>query len=78
MDWATMVMLVINSCWTIAFTFALIFGCKSKVWLHWALLQTELIAENCGELRKPLLAAVISDFILKLMILILPLPSVSF
>jgi hypothetical protein len=76
-DWTTRVLVLLNICWTIAFTFVLIFGCREKVWLHWAPLQTGLIAENCGDLRKPLLAAVISDSALELMILVLPLPSVS-
>lgn len=77
MDWATFILAIINICWTIAFALTLIFGCRLKPWLHWAPLQTDMIAHYCGDLRKPLLAAVISDFILEFTILMLPLPSVS-
>jgi hypothetical protein len=77
-DWITKALILLNTAWTIAFTLVLVFGCREKVWLHWAPLQIGLIAEYCGDLRTPLLAAVISDFGLELMILILPLPSVSF
>ncbi|KAH5466254.1 hypothetical protein HBI55_245860 [Parastagonospora nodorum] len=76
MDWITRAFILLNVCWTIAFTLVLIFGCREKIWLHWAPLQTGLIAEYCGDLRTPLLASVISDFALELMILLLPLPSI--
>ena len=77
MDWTTRVLIVVNVCWILGFTLTEIFGCKLKVWLHWSPLETDLINKECGDLRKPLLAYVISDFCLELMLLILPLPSVS-
>ncbi|KAF2258845.1 hypothetical protein CC78DRAFT_593564 [Lojkania enalia] len=76
MGWTTKVLITLNFCWTIAFVLVLVFGCKLKPWLHWAPLETEMIAEYCGDLRSPVLAAAISDFILELITLVLPLPSI--
>jgi hypothetical protein len=78
MDWITITLIGVNVCHVIAFLLTLIFGCKLKVWLHWAPLHADLVSRYCGDLRTPVLAYTISDSILELLILVLPLPSVSF
>ncbi|KAF2869224.1 hypothetical protein BDV95DRAFT_548747 [Massariosphaeria phaeospora] len=76
MDLATKTLIAMNICWTLAFLLLQIFVCKLELWLHWSPLQDELVLRDCGDLRKPILAAVISDFALEVMALLLPLPSI--
>ncbi|KAI1453656.1 hypothetical protein F4805DRAFT_442652 [Annulohypoxylon moriforme] len=60
--------------WSIGFFFGLVLGCGKEVSLHWAPLQ--VMAESGCDGISPEEALVISDFILDLFILILPLPSI--
>ncbi|KAI0174125.1 hypothetical protein BJ166DRAFT_605780 [Pestalotiopsis sp. NC0098] len=73
-DWTTKVMTFIAVSWSIGFLMALVFGCGKPVQLHWAPLQT--IEESGCDVSTPEVAMVISDLILDLAILILPIPAI--
>ncbi|KAI1130734.1 hypothetical protein F5Y10DRAFT_107378 [Nemania abortiva] len=74
-DWASRIVLGIVILWSTGFLIGgLIFGCGKSVQLHWAPLQV-LVEADC-DASTPEVALVISDLILDLIILILPLPSI--
>lgn len=68
-----MAVLVLAASWSIGFLLTLVFGCGKYVSLHWAPLQD--VQARC-DVSTPQQAMVISDFILDVIILLLPLPSV--
>ncbi|PHH90388.1 hypothetical protein CDD83_3838 [Cordyceps sp. RAO-2017] len=71
-DFASWLLIGLSVAWSLAFLITLIFGCGRRVWLHWAPLQ---VAEQSGcNVHTPEEAMVISDLILDVMILALPLP----
>ncbi|GAP91496.1 putative plasma membrane protein Pth11-like protein [Rosellinia necatrix] len=74
-DWASWIVLGIVILWSAGFLIGgLIFGCGKAVELHWAPLQV-LLEAGC-DASTPEAALVISDLILDLIILLLPLPSI--
>lgn len=72
-DRVSMAVLVLAASWSIGFLLTLVFGCGKYVSLHWAPLQD--VQARC-DVSTPQQAMVISDFILDVIILLLPLPSV--
>ncbi|CAG8949335.1 hypothetical protein HYFRA_00004961 [Hymenoscyphus fraxineus] len=68
-------MLAMTVMWTIGFFLLFLFGCKSKVWAHWAPLAQ--FTEYCGNGLAAEMALIISDFITDVMIFLLPLPMVN-
>ncbi|PWY88386.1 hypothetical protein BO70DRAFT_359820 [Aspergillus heteromorphus CBS 117.55] len=60
--------------WTLAFFLLFLFGCREKIYLHWAPLEE--VKNQCGNPLTAESALVISDLIMDLMILFLPLPIV--
>ncbi|KAI1214203.1 uncharacterized protein F4807DRAFT_407074 [Annulohypoxylon truncatum] len=72
-DWASLVGLGLVTLWSVGFLFGLVFGCGKRVWLHWVPLQE--MEESCDGIS-PEEAMVISDFILDIFLLILPIPSI--
>jgi hypothetical protein len=60
--------------WTLTFFFLFLFGCGTKIYLHWAPLAD--VQDQCVNPLAPELGLVISDLITDLMILVLPLPIV--
>lgn len=75
-DWVSGTVLFLTVLWSVGFLMAQVFGCGKRVELHWAALQ-ELAASGCDSVT-PEIAMVISDLILDLIILILPLPAVRY
>ncbi|KAJ2988552.1 hypothetical protein NUW58_g3914 [Xylaria curta] len=74
-DWASRIILGIAILWSAGFLIGgLIFGCGKHVELHWSPLQA-LVEAGC-DASTPEVALVISDLILDIIILILPLPSI--
>lgn len=73
-DWTSGVLLVIIALWSVGFLMAQIVGCGKEVELHWAPLEM-VMASGC-DVSTPEIAMVISDVILDVLILILPLPAV--
>ncbi|KAK9771884.1 putative Integral membrane protein [Seiridium cardinale] len=73
-DWASKVLIAMVVLWSVGFWMALVVGCGKSVELHWAPLQV-LVEAGC-DASTPEEAMVISDLILDLFILILPLPAI--
>ncbi|KAF2967231.1 hypothetical protein GQX73_g6333 [Xylaria multiplex] len=74
-DWASWVVLIVVILWSAGFLIGgLIFGCGKHVELHWAPLKT--VVESGCDVSTPEVALVISDIIIDLIILVLPLPSI--
>ncbi|KAI1805808.1 hypothetical protein F4811DRAFT_551464 [Daldinia bambusicola] len=72
-DWASKGCLFLVIFWSVGFLMGLTFGCGKEVELQWAPLQV-LEEAGCDGVT-PEEAMVISDFILDLLIIILPLPA---
>ncbi|GAB1192735.1 hypothetical protein APSETT444_001930 [Aspergillus pseudonomiae] len=64
--------LAVTVVWAVAFFLLFLFGCKTKVYLHWAPIQE--VREHCGDPLAAESALVISDLITDLAILLLPFP----
>lgn len=73
-DWASGILLGIIVLWSVGFLMAQIVGCGKQVELHWAPLQV-VMASGC-DVSTPEIAMVISDVVLDVLIVILPLPAV--
>ncbi|KAI1116642.1 hypothetical protein F5Y14DRAFT_448801 [Nemania sp. NC0429] len=74
-DWASRIVIALIVLWSAGFLIGgLIFGCGKNVGLHWAPLQAIEVA-GC-DVVTPEIALVISDLILDLIIIVLPLPSI--
>ncbi|KAK9786401.1 putative GNAT family acetyltransferase [Seiridium cardinale] len=73
-DWVSKVLIAMVVLWSVGFWMALVVGCGKSVELHWAPLQV-LVEAGC-DASTPEEAMVISDLILDLFILILPLPAI--
>ncbi|KAI0006993.1 hypothetical protein F4779DRAFT_537908 [Xylariaceae sp. FL0662B] len=73
-DWASKTVVALVILWSVGFLFGLIFGCGKSVALHWAPLQ--LIEASGCDVSSPEEALAISDFILDVIIMILPLPTI--
>ncbi|KAI0169962.1 hypothetical protein GGR52DRAFT_592591 [Hypoxylon sp. FL1284] len=73
-DWISIVALFFVGLWSVGFVFGLVLGCGRHVSLHWAPLK-ELQASGCDG-STPEIAMVISDFILDIFILLLPIPAI--
>ncbi|ETS81317.1 hypothetical protein PFICI_06319 [Pestalotiopsis fici W106-1] len=71
---AKAIMVATSTLWSVGFLIALIFGCGKSVELHWAPFQT--IEESGCDVSTPEVAMVISDMVLDLAILILPIPAI--
>ncbi|KAI0972066.1 hypothetical protein F4678DRAFT_431031 [Xylaria arbuscula] len=72
-DWASRITLVIIFLWSLSFLLALVVGCGKDVAVHWAPLK--LAASGC-DLSTPEVAVVISDIVLDVIIIVLPLPAI--
>ncbi|KAB8246627.1 hypothetical protein BDV35DRAFT_380546 [Aspergillus flavus] len=64
--------LAVTVVWAVAFFLLFLFGCKTKIYLHWAPIQE--VREKCGDPLAAESALVISDLITDLAILLLPFP----
>ncbi|KAI0096821.1 hypothetical protein F4776DRAFT_658606 [Hypoxylon sp. NC0597] len=73
-DWASRILIISSIAWSIACLGTVIFSCGKNVSLRWAPVQS-MDASRC-DVSKPQEALIISDFILDIMIIILPIPSV--
>ncbi|KAJ8108308.1 hypothetical protein ONZ43_g6466 [Nemania bipapillata] len=74
-DWASKTVMVLIILWSAGFLIgALILGCGKSVELHWAPLQ--VIEQSGCDTSTPEIALVISDLILDLLIIMLPLPAI--
>ncbi|KAL4999597.1 hypothetical protein BDV10DRAFT_184229 [Aspergillus recurvatus] len=58
--------------WALALFLLFLFGCKTKIYLHWAPLSE--VQRQCGDPLAPEMALVVSDLVTDLMILALPMP----
>ncbi|RAL11811.1 uncharacterized protein BO97DRAFT_346220 [Aspergillus homomorphus CBS 101889] len=72
MDFVFHVLIGTLVAWTLAFFLLFLFGCKEKIYLHWAPLDE--VKSQCGNALAAEAALVISDLITDLMIFLLPLP----
>ncbi|KAB8215947.1 hypothetical protein BDV33DRAFT_194772 [Aspergillus novoparasiticus] len=66
--------LAVTVVWAVAFFLLFLFGCKTKVYLHWAPIQE--VRDKCGDPLAAESALVISDLITDLAILLLPFPKI--
>ncbi|RMZ39618.1 hypothetical protein CA14_010074 [Aspergillus flavus] len=66
--------LAVTVVWAVAFFLLFLFGCKTKIYLHWAPIQE--VREKCGDPLAAESALVISDLITDLAILLLPFPKI--
>lgn len=73
-DVVSIVYAALVAMWTLAFFFLFLFGCRTRIDMHWAPLQE--VQNQCGNAMAPELGLVISDLATDLMILCLPLPIV--
>ncbi|BAE63874.1 unnamed protein product [Aspergillus oryzae RIB40] len=64
--------LAVTVVWAVTFFLLFLFGCKTKIYLHWAPIQE--VREKCGDPLAAESALVISDLITDLAILLLPFP----
>ncbi|KAE8310019.1 hypothetical protein BDV41DRAFT_566935 [Aspergillus transmontanensis] len=64
--------LAVTVVWAVAFFLLFLFGCKTKIYLHWAPIQE--VRDKCGDPLAAESALVISDLITDLAILLLPFP----
>ncbi|KAE8160740.1 hypothetical protein BDV40DRAFT_313556 [Aspergillus tamarii] len=64
--------LAVTVVWAVAFFLLFLFGCKTKIYLHWAPLQE--VRDQCGDPLAAETALVVSDLITDLAILLLPFP----
>lgn len=60
--------------WTVAFFFSELFQCTTKFWANWG--TTHDIQTECLETTKIVFAVCLTDFVLDLLVLILPIPLV--
>ena len=74
LSWAFQGLVGLTVVWTLAFFFLFLFGCREKIYLHWAPLEE--VNNQCGNPLTAESALVISDLIMDLMIFCLPLPIV--
>ncbi|GLB07517.1 hypothetical protein AtubIFM57258_002860 [Aspergillus tubingensis] len=72
LSWAFQGLVGLTVVWTLAFFFLFLFGCREKIYLHWAPLEE--VNNQCGNPLTAESALVISDLIMDLMIFCLPLP----
>ena len=70
----TIVMLVLISCWTIIFFFLFVFYCGSNVWAEWSTVMD--LATNCPNGPAYQQGLAISDFLMDIMVILLPVPLV--
>ncbi|KAI9692056.1 MAG: hypothetical protein M1820_009559 [Bogoriella megaspora] len=73
-NWVAWFMLAIITAWTIAFFFAILFICGTDFSAYWT--STEVEAANCTETSMLHNAFAISDVVIDVLIIILPLPMV--
>ena len=71
----SMAVIVIIIAWTLAFFLWFLFGCRTKIYLHWAPFAE--VQDQCGNPLSPEIGLVVSDLATDLIILALPLPIVS-
>ncbi|GKZ27005.1 hypothetical protein AbraIFM66951_003936 [Aspergillus brasiliensis] len=72
LNWAFHGLVGLTVVWTLAFFLLFLFGCREKIYLHWAPLEE--VNNQCGNPLTAESALVISDLIMDLMIFCLPLP----
>jgi hypothetical protein len=70
------VQIVLIVMWVLGLILIFLFGCKTKIYLHWAPLSE--VQRQCGDPLAPEMALVVSDLATDLMILALPMPMVCF
>ena len=73
-NWVTWSMLAIITAWTIAFFFAILFICGTDFSAYWT--STKVEAANCTETSMLHNAFAISDVVIDVIIIVLPLPMV--
>ncbi|OTA55898.1 hypothetical protein K449DRAFT_438465 [Hypoxylon sp. EC38] len=73
-DWASWILIILSAAWAITFLGLVIFDCGKNVSFHWAPIQS-IDGSHC-DISKSQEALIISDFILDISIIILPIPSV--
>ena len=76
MDTITRMSIVIVILWTVTFVLIAVFGCKANFMLNWASLATQL--QRCAVGLKAKFWTVVTDLIIDVYLIILPLPAVSF
>ena len=70
----TIGMLVLILCWTISFFFVFVFYCGSNVWAEWStVINLATYCPNGGPYQSGL---AISDFLMDIMVILLPIPLV--
>lgn len=74
-NWISYIYISIVTVWMVGFFLQLIFSCGSRFDLQWSLLSEE-VEKYCINATPARLALAVSDFILDVLIIILPLPMV--
>ena len=75
MDVTTKASVVIVIMWTITFILIAIFGCEAKFAVNWGSLASQL--QDCAVGLRAKYWTVVSDLIIDVLLIILPLPAVS-
>lgn len=73
-DIACLLYIVLIIMWTLSFFLLFLFGCKTRIDLHWAPLSE--VKRHCIDPLSPETALVVSDLIMDVMVLALPMPMV--
>lgn len=72
---ATIAMAVLIVLWTISFVFAFFFSCGSDITAHW---NEKVLRAKCDKGLTAEMGLAVSDFLLDVMVFLLPIPMVGF